>query len=120
MKELTWVDFTAAQDGACFALFDPVENSGLKHRDTKNPSPKLLSIKLFELYSKSRFQIVRRNWFQIHFQYLSAGERLGSYDYFAIVCGGKTLADRFSERQTTSDFKRFRSRLLARWASSKL
>jgi len=120
MKELAWVDFTAAQDGACFALFDPVENSGLKHRDPKNPSPKLLSIKLFELYSKNRFQIVRRNWFQIHFQYLSAGEKLGSYDYFAIVGGGKTLADRFSDRQSTSDFNRFRSRLLARWAASKL
>ena len=120
MKDLTWVDFTAAQDGACFALFDPVENSGLKHRDPKNPSPKLLSIKLFELYSKSRFQIVRRNWFQIHFQYLSAGEKLGSYDYFAIVCGGKTLADRFSERQTTRDFNRFKSRLFVRWASRKL
>lgn len=106
-RAINWVDFSAAQDGACFALFDPLENSGISREKHEKISPKLLSIKLFELYSKQRFKTIKRSWRIIHFQYLSAGEILGSYDFFAITCGNKTLSQRFFKRKTTKNFDRF-------------
>jgi pimeloyl-ACP methyl ester carboxylesterase len=91
--ELEWIDFTIAQDGACFALHDPVESSGIAHPQGAEPKPKLLSAKLFDLYSPETFDAVRRNWYKVHFQYLMAGERLGDYDYFAITAGPLTLSN---------------------------
>ena len=109
-----WIDFTLAQDGACFALHDPVESSGIAHPPDREPKPKLLSAKLFDLYSPEAFQAVRRNWYKVHFQYLMAGERLGDYDYFAITAGPLTLSDRYDHRATTRDFDRFKLKMFGR------
>jgi pimeloyl-ACP methyl ester carboxylesterase len=111
---LDWIDFTIAQDGACFALHDPVESAGIAHPEGAEPKPKLLSAKLFDLYSPETFQAVRRNWYKVHFQYLMAGERLSEYDYFAITAGPLTLADRYSHRATTRDFDRFKFKMFGR------
>jgi pimeloyl-ACP methyl ester carboxylesterase len=111
---LEWIDFTIAQDGACFALHDPVESSGIAHPQGAEPKPKLLSAKLFDLYSPESFDAVRRNWYKVHFQYLMAGERLGDYDYFAITAGPLTLSERYSHRPTTRDFDRFKLKMFGR------
>ena len=111
---LVWIDFTIAQDGACFALHDPVESSGIAHPPGVEPKPKLLSAKLFDLFSPETFQSVRRNWYKVHFQYLMAGERLGEYDYFAITAGPLTLPERYSHRATTRDFDRFKFKMFGR------
>jgi hypothetical protein len=112
--ELEWIDFTIAQDGACFALHDPVASSGIAHPDGVEPKPKLLSAKLFDLYPPETFQAVRRNWYKVHFHYLMAGERLGDYDYFAITAGPLTLGDRYSHRATTRNFDRFKLKMFGR------
>lgn len=111
---IDWIDFSASQDGASFTLFDPVEGSGLKHFNKRNKKPKLLSIKMFQLFSPARFKKIRHSWNQVHFQYLSASEVLGDYDYFAIIAGHKTMAERFEHRQTASDFTRYRIKWLYR------
>jgi hypothetical protein len=111
---LDWIDFTIAQDGACFALHDPVDSSGIAHPDGAEPKPKLLSAKLFDLYSPEAFQAVRHNWYQVHFQYLMAGERLGEYDYFAITAGPLTLPERYGHRATTRNFDRFKLKMFGR------
>ena len=111
---IDWIDFTIAQDGACFALHDPVESSGITRPAGSEPKPKLLSAKLFDLYSPETFQAVRRNWYKVHFQYLMASERLGDYDYIAITAGPLTLADRYSHRATTCDFDRFKLKVFGR------
>jgi pimeloyl-ACP methyl ester carboxylesterase len=111
---LDWIDFTIAQDGACFALHDPVESSGIAHPEGAEPKPKLLSAKLFDLYSPEAFQAVRHNWYQVHFQYLMAGERLGEYDYFAITAGPLTLPERYGHRATTRNFDRFKLKMFGR------
>lgn len=111
---LNWIDFSATQDGASFTLFDPVKGSGLQHDNQDNEKPKLLSIKMFQLFSKCRFKKVRFDWNKIHFQYICAGERLGDYDYFAIVAGCKTMTERFAHRETTRNFSKFRIKWLHR------
>ena len=111
---LNWIDLSATQDGASFTLFDPVEGSGLRHANRDDKKPKLLSIKMFQLFSNSRFKKVRFDWNKIHFQYLCAGELLGEYDYFAIVAGCKTMTERFAHRETTRNFSGFRIKWLHR------
>lgn len=106
--DLDWIDFTIAQDGACFALHDPVQSAGLAHPQGGEPKPKLLSVRLFDLFSPDEFKRIRRNWYQVHFQYLMATQRAGDYDYFAITAGPLTLADRFAHRETTRNFDRFK------------
>lgn len=109
-----WSDFTLAQDGACFALHDPVESTGIAHPQGAEPKPKLLSVKLFDLFSPEEFKAIRRNWFRVHFQYLMASQQLGDYDYFAITAGPKTLADRFAHRPSARGFDRFQLKLFRR------
>lgn len=105
--DLDWIDFTAAQDGACFALHDPVASSGLHHPDGQDPKPKLLSIKLFDLFTPARFKQIHHNWGRVHFQYLMAGELQADYDFFAITAGAKTLAARYQHIPAAPDFDRF-------------
>ena len=109
--DLDWIDFTIAQDGACFALHDPVESAGLAHPPGAEPKPKLLSVRLFDLFTPEEFGKIRRNWYQVHFQYLMATQRAGDYDYFAITAGPHTLADRFAHRDTTRNFDRFKLKI---------
>jgi hypothetical protein len=109
--DLDWIDFTIAQDGACFALHDPVESAGLAHPPGAEPKPKLLSVRLFDLFTPEEFRNIRRNWYRVHFQYLMSTQRAGDYDYFAITAGPLTLADRFAHRDTTRDFDRFKLKI---------
>jgi hypothetical protein len=115
-SDIDWIDFTIAQDGACFALHDPIASSGLVHPAGREPRPKLLNVRLFELYSPERFKRVHRQWFTIHFQYLEAGEQKADYDYFAITAGARRLGERYAHRASARDFRRFRSRLFGHLA----
>ncbi len=108
--EIDWIDFTIAQDGACFALHDPIESTGPKHAEGAQPRPKLLNVRLFELYSPETFRAVHRQWFTVHFQYLKASEMKADYDYFAITAGCQLMADRYQHREAARDFRRFRSK----------
>jgi hypothetical protein len=111
---LTWVDFTFPQDGACFALFDPVAESGLTRPVDAEPKPKLLSLQLYKLFSPEEFAAIRREWYPLHFQYLSPTAKVGDYDFFAITAGAETLHDRFAHRQSVRGFDRFKLKFLAR------
>ena len=57
---------------------------------------------------------MRRNWYKVHFHYLTAGNRLSEYDYFAITAGPLTLPERYSHRPTTRDFDRFKLKMFGR------
>lgn len=110
--DLDWLDFTAAQDGACFPLHDPVASSGLIHPEGQDPKPKLLSIKLFDLFTPARFAEIRHSWGRVHFQCLMAGEQQADYDFFAITAGARTLAARYAERPSAAGFDRFKIKWL--------
>ncbi len=102
-----WIDFTAAQDGATFALQDPV---GLMGLPSKGETPKVLSTKLFELLTPEGFRKKHHDWNYVHFHYMMASERPAEYDYFLISAGPMTLAARFAARPTTKGFSRFANR----------
>ena len=112
---LDWIDFTVAQDGATFALQDPVKLLGLRPETREDDKPKLLSTRLFDLFTPERFKEVRRDWRLVHFHYLMAPERAADYDYFAITAGPQTLSERYAHRATTVKFDRFRLKILRKF-----
>jgi len=95
-KELTWVDVTAPGDGCAFALCDPVAVSGVAPEGQKHPL--VISAAFTQTLSPERWKDLRWRFFRLHFQYLCAFDRPGTYDYFRITAGPRTLADRFAGR----------------------
>ena len=105
---VAWVDVSAAIDGACFPLTDPVWGSGLEQADPKHPSPKLVSARFPKLFSPASYTRLKRDFSRAHFQYLMAAELAGDYDYFLITAGDLTLAQRFQHLGSVAGFNRFR------------
>lgn len=89
-----WVDVTSPIDGACFALLDPVRDSGLHLAEQQGP--KVVSARFHTLFSVEQYQKMKKSWYRIHFQYIMATERSGDYDFFALVMGKRSLPDRLS------------------------
>ena len=44
------------------------------------------------------WQLLRRQYFRLHFQYMCAFDRPGHYDYFQITAGPVTLGARYAGR----------------------
>lgn len=98
--ELTWVDVTAPGDGCSFALCDPVAVSGVAPEGQRWPL--ILSAAFTQTLSPERWEVLRRQFFRLHFQYLCAFDRPGDYDYFRITAGPLTLAERYRERKPSA------------------
>lgn len=92
-KTIYWVDYTSPADGACFPLVDPVSIS-LSPQHIKN-SPLLLSPRFYTLYTDEHYQKIRRSFYKLHFLYLMSHDKVGHYDFFALVTGKKSLKERF-------------------------
>jgi hypothetical protein len=98
--ELAWVDVTAPGDGCAFALCDPVSVSGVAPPDKRWPL--VLSAAFTKTLSPARWKALRWRFFRLHFQYLSAFDRPGDYDYFQITAGPTTLRTRYAGRNPSA------------------
>jgi pimeloyl-ACP methyl ester carboxylesterase len=99
-----WHDFTAPADRCCAALVDPAE-AVLGMDGIECPSPKVLSPQFHQLFTPQGYAALRRNLYELHFQYLKAGELPGAYDYFAITAGPQTLVQRFAAQPAVRDWR---------------
>jgi hypothetical protein len=111
--DLTWVDVTAPGDGAAFSLCDPVAVSGVAPPGKRWPL--VVSAAFTQTLSPERWRALRWRFFRLHFQYLSAFDRPGDYDYFRITAGPVTLAARYAGRAPSKSrierpLSRYRSR----------
>lgn len=100
-EEICWVDVTAPGDGCAFALCDPVAVSGVAP-DAGKRWPLVLSAAFTQTLSTARWKELRWRFFRLHFQYLCAFDRPGTYDYFKITAGPQTLAARFEARKPSA------------------
>lgn len=104
-KRLHWVDFGAPPDGCCFPLVDPTAGC-----DTPIPPerrPKLLSPRFAQLFTPASYRRVVRDKYRCHFQYLMSAELPGAFDYFAMTAGPLTLAQRWRDTPSVTDFRQF-------------
>ncbi|MCX7288436.1 MAG: hypothetical protein NTW20_13000 [Rhodobacterales bacterium] len=98
--DLTWVDVSAPGDGCSFALCDPVAVSGVAPEGQRWPL--VISAAFTQTLSPARWRALRWRFFRLHFQYLCAFDKPGSYDYFRITAGPMTLAARYANREASS------------------
>ncbi|MDQ0467174.1 hypothetical protein [Labrys wisconsinensis] len=104
---LTWIDFSAPPDPACFPLTDPGRAIGLPPSGAA-ARPKLVNPHFARLFDASRYADAKHDWHAMHFQYLMASDHKGDYDYFAITAGRLSLGDRFQALDSAENFDRFR------------
>lgn len=97
--DVPWVDVTAPGDGCAFALCDPVAVTGVA--PSAKRWPLVISAAFTHTLSPARWAELRWRFFRLHFQYLCAFDRPGTYDYFQITAGPLSLEDRYSHRSAS-------------------
>lgn len=103
--DVDWVDVSAPPDGCCVALTDPLRAAGLAA--VRSDHPKLISPRFASMFDALRYTEIRKDRFRLHFQYLMATDLPAAYDYFAITAGPLTLAERFANQPSVTDFNQF-------------
>jgi pimeloyl-ACP methyl ester carboxylesterase len=91
---IDWVDFQSRHDIMNFWPFDPVAGHGIALGPERR-NPRVVAISFRDLWIPGDFGRRRWRFFQAHFQFLLANERLGAaYDYYLICCGPFDLVTR--------------------------
>lgn len=104
-KDMSWIDISAPGDGGCFALSDPVHVTGVAPPEEHKHWPKVISAAYKETLSPETLAKTKWRFFRRHVQYLCAFDKPGSYDYFQITAGPRTLEARFAWRGATASRK---------------
>jgi hypothetical protein len=98
-KGLFWVDVSAPSDRCCVAMIDPYVSCGVEPAPDGEGSQFLAVNPLFhEVFAEPSYHALKKNAFQLHFQYIKAPPAAGAYDYFEVSAGALSLIERF-ERQ---------------------
>jgi hypothetical protein len=92
--DIDWVDYQSRHDIMNFWPFDPVIGHGIALPPQRR-NPLVVPISFRDLWIADRFGRRRWRFFDAHFQFLRANERLGAaYDYYLICCGPVDLVTR--------------------------
>jgi hypothetical protein len=92
--DVDWVDYQSRHDIMNFWPFDPVAGHGVEPGPARR-NPRVVAISFRDLWIPGNFSRRRWRFFDAHFQFLLANERLGApYDYYLICCGPTDLVAR--------------------------
>jgi len=92
-----WLDFSARRDGASVTQVDPLTVSGISRPEGIPVRPQQFPVRIVKMFPPDAYNVIKKDIFRIHFQYIMAGELLTDYDFFAITAGPMTLAERYPE-----------------------
>lgn len=92
-----WVDFSSRRDGASVTQVDPLKVSGISRPKGIPVRPQQFPVRIVKMFPPAVYDVIKKDIFRIHFQYIMAGEILTDYDFFAITAGPLSLAQRFPE-----------------------
>jgi len=94
---LAWVDVSAPQDVASFAMLNPVTASGVAVDGMAPQRPLVVAGAFREMLSPETYATASWDMFRMHFQYLMASEleQERIQDYLSVTTGGLTFRDRF-------------------------
>jgi len=88
---LNWIDISSPADEISFALVDYFNESGV----SANHLPTYLSPKFHTLFDAKKYKKIKRDVFLLHFLYIMATDKIGTYNYFQITAGNEYLLNRF-------------------------
>jgi hypothetical protein len=78
-----WAEYQALTDVMNFYKTDPVVEMGL----TAGHHPVIRQVRIKHMLNPDYYRRMRRNFFRVHCQFISANDRRASYDYFMLLCG---------------------------------
>lgn len=117
-RGLSWIDFSAPPDGCCFALQDPLAACGVAPVP-EGVSLKVLNPKFADMFAPDDYRKVKKDKFNLHFQYLKASHKPVAYDYFLTVAGPCTLASRYQPHPSVQGYAGLRG-WPSRWAGRRV
>jgi pimeloyl-ACP methyl ester carboxylesterase len=93
--DLAWIDISAPQDIASFALLNPVAISGVAVNGQPPRRPQVVSARFKELLAPESYEAATWNVFRMHFQYLMASDRAALHVYLSVTTVPLRFLDRF-------------------------
>ncbi len=89
---LRWTEFQALTDIINFYKCDPYRLAGLSH-DRDDAFPRMFQVRFREMLVTDAYKRIKRNFFRVHYQFISANSRRYFYDFFLICCGTRRLEE---------------------------
>jgi hypothetical protein len=94
-SDIAWIDYTSPIDWGSYPLCDPIAIFA-PHAPSSGALRRFISPQFHLLFSPPAYQALKKNKYRVHQQYLQCPERIGAYDYFAMLYGAHNLRDRFA------------------------
>ena len=79
---LFWVEYQALTDAMNFYKTDPVVACGAGPR-----GPRLRTVRISRMLRRDYYRRIKRNFFRVHNQFVSANDNPAAYDYLMLLCG---------------------------------
>jgi pimeloyl-ACP methyl ester carboxylesterase len=90
--DLRWTEFQALTDIINFYKCDPYRLAGLTHQ-RGDEFPRMFQVRFRDMLVPDAYKRIKRNFFRVHYQFISANSRRFFYDFFLICCGTRRLEE---------------------------
>lgn len=87
---IRWVEFQALTDIINFYKCDPYACAGLTHQ-RPDVFPRQFQVRFRDMLERAAYKRVKKNFFRVHYQFISANSRRYFYDFFMICCGTRPI-----------------------------
>ena len=88
--DLRWTEFQSLTDIINFYKCDPYARAGLTHQRS-DQFPRQFRVRFREMLERETYRRVKKNFFRVHYQFISANSRRYFYDFFMICCGTRPI-----------------------------
>lgn len=87
---IRWTEFQALTDIINFYKCDPYARAGLTHQ-RGDQFPRQFQVRIRDMLERDAYKRVKKNFFRVHYQFISANSRRYFYDFFMICCGTRPI-----------------------------
>jgi hypothetical protein len=84
-EQITWGEYQTRQDPISFYYFDPVRLKPFKTNSGQKPHIRIINF--WDLVEPAKMKRIAWKFMRIHYQFVMAAERRGTYDLFMLICG---------------------------------
>ncbi len=88
--DIRWTEFQALTDIINFYKCDPYARAGLTHQ-RPDAFPRLFQVRIRDMLERDAYRRVKKSFFRVHYQFISANSRRYFYDFFMICCGTRPI-----------------------------
>jgi hypothetical protein len=88
---IRWTEFQALTDIINFYKCDPYRMAGLQHKRS-DAFPRMFQVRFKGMLDAKQYKRIKRNFFRVHYQFISANNRPYFFDFFMVTCGPLRLS----------------------------